>query len=76
MEKGSHCNGILTAMEASNFECVMAKLKMKSDYLTFLSYYPKIFISNPIQMLLDLPEQNWLQPGQTIRQLYTVTEVD
>ena len=63
-------------MEASNFECVMAKFIMKSDYLTFCPVTKKIFISNPIQKLLDLPEQNWLQPGQTIRQLYTVTEVD
>ena len=44
-------NGILTAMEASNFECVMAKFNMKSDYLTFLPYYQKIFISNPIRKL-------------------------
>ena len=63
-------------MEASYFECVMAKFNMKSDYLTFLPYYQKIIYFKPDSKALDLPEQNWLQPGQTIRQLYRVTEVD
>ena len=58
MEKGSQCNGILTAMEASNFECVMAKFIMKSDYLTFLPYYQKIIYFKPDSKALDLPEQN------------------